>query len=140
MGRDPAPEVRRLAGEPGVMVTGGVPDVRPFLGAAAAAVCPLKIARGIQNKVLEAMAMGVPVVATPIATRAFGKDCPGIVEAANAEKTIGEVARLLADPDLAAKIGGFGRDEALRNFSWRASVDKLELVYEEAIRDHGRMT
>lgn len=65
VGRHPAPEIRRLAERPGVWVTGDVPDVRPYLAHAWAAVLPLRIARGIQNKVLEAMAMQLPVIATP---------------------------------------------------------------------------
>jgi len=65
VGMRPAPEVQRLAEHPGITVTGGVPDVRPYLAHAHAAVLPLRIARGIQNKVLEAMAMQLPVIATP---------------------------------------------------------------------------
>ena len=65
VGANPAPPVRALARLPGVHVTGTVPDVRPFLAHAALAVAPLFIARGIQNKVLEAMAMALPVIASP---------------------------------------------------------------------------
>src|SRR5207245_1533631 len=65
VGRKPAPAVQRLAGEPGVEVVGQVPDVRPFLHRAAVTVVPLQIARGVQNKVLEALAMGKAVVASP---------------------------------------------------------------------------
>jgi sugar transferase (PEP-CTERM/EpsH1 system associated) len=63
-GRNPAPEVRALGSDPNVHVTGTVADLRPFLGGAVAAVAPLRIARGVQNKILEALAMGVPVVAS----------------------------------------------------------------------------
>lgn len=65
VGSRPAEAVLRLARQPGVIVTGGVPDVRPYLAHAACAVAPLRIARGVQNKVLEAMAMACPVVASP---------------------------------------------------------------------------
>src|SRR5699024_4917517 len=61
----PTAAVRRLAGRPGVTVTGRVPDVRPYLHHAALVVAPLRIARGLQNKVLEALAMDRPVLATP---------------------------------------------------------------------------
>ena len=64
VGVNPSPSVLALAG-PDVRVTGRVPDVRPYLRHAQVAVAPLQIGRGIQNKVLEAMAMGLPVVATP---------------------------------------------------------------------------
>jgi sugar transferase (PEP-CTERM/EpsH1 system associated) len=62
VGRNPTRAVRRLARIPDVMVTGSVPDIRPYLAQAAVAVAPLRIARGVQNKILEAMAMGLPVV------------------------------------------------------------------------------
>src|SRR3546814_6172633 len=65
VGRNPAPAVRALAALPGVVVTGAVPDVRGWLAAAAVVVAPLQLARGIQNKVLEAMAMARPVIASP---------------------------------------------------------------------------
>jgi len=64
VGSRPTEAVLALARQPGVVVTGGVPDVRPYLAHAACAVAPLRIARGIQNKVLEAMAMARPVVVT----------------------------------------------------------------------------
>jgi sugar transferase (PEP-CTERM/EpsH1 system associated) len=67
VGQNPSPAVRALAARPGIAVTGTVPDVRPYLAHAAVAVAPLQLARGIQNKVLEAMAMARPVVATPAA-------------------------------------------------------------------------
>ncbi len=63
VGRAPSDEVRALAKLPGVTVTGEVPDVRPWLAAADAVVAPLLLARGVQNKLLEAMAMARPVVA-----------------------------------------------------------------------------
>jgi glycosyltransferase involved in cell wall biosynthesis len=67
VGRDPAPAVLKLAQTDGVTVTGSVSDVRPYLAGARLAVCPLLTARGIQNKILEAMAMALPVIATPSA-------------------------------------------------------------------------
>ncbi|MBC7908739.1 MAG: TIGR03087 family PEP-CTERM/XrtA system glycosyltransferase [Rhodospirillaceae bacterium] len=65
VGSNPTDEVRRLAELPGVTVTGRVPDVRPYLAHAHAVVAPMRVARGIQNKVLEGMAMGRPVITTP---------------------------------------------------------------------------
>src|SRR4029077_20800802 len=62
VGADPSPAVKRLGEVPGVEVTGSVPDVRPYVRRSALMVAPLNIARGTQNKILEAMAMGVPVV------------------------------------------------------------------------------
>lgn len=70
VGRQPVPEVRRLAELPGVEVVGQVADVRPYVANAAVVVAPLRIARGLQNKVLEGMAMSKPVVASPQALTA----------------------------------------------------------------------
>ena len=140
VGSDPPAEVEKLGEQPGITVTGYVDDIRPHLEGSSVAVVPMQVAVGIQNKVLEAMAMGLPVVATPIATRALPEGCPGVVEAASAEDMIAEVSRLLENADLAEQIGRAGREEVLRNFSWRSSVERLELIYEEAIRDHGRVT
>lgn len=67
VGRNPTAAVKKLAHEPNITVTGTVDDVRPYLARAAVAVAPFRIARGVQNKVLEAMAMGVPVVGTSLA-------------------------------------------------------------------------
>ena len=85
VGSNPGAAVRQLAG-PDVHVTGRVDDVRPYLAHAAAAVAPLRIARGIQNKVLEAMAMAAPVIVTPQARQ--GLDAcgdGGMIEANSAE-------------------------------------------------------
>jgi polysaccharide biosynthesis protein PslH len=67
VGANPIETVRRLADVPGIYVTGRVPDTRPYVAHASACVCPLRIARGIQNKVLEGMAMGRPVIASSAA-------------------------------------------------------------------------
>ena len=67
VGADPSPEMRALGELPGVTVTGSVPDVRPYIRGSALMVAPLAIARGTQNKILEAMAMGVPVVTSRVA-------------------------------------------------------------------------
>jgi sugar transferase (PEP-CTERM/EpsH1 system associated) len=67
VGGNPSSTVRALSRKPGIFVTGAVPDVRPYLAHACCAVAPMRIARGVQNKVLEAMAMAKPVVLTPAA-------------------------------------------------------------------------
>lgn len=140
VGSDPPAEVNKLGSQPGIMVTGYVDDIRPHLASSAVAVVPMQVAVGMQNKLLEAMAMGLPVVATPIATRSLRQRCPGVAVAESAEEMIAEVSRLLDDPNRADQIGREGRDEVLRNFSWRSSVEKLELAYQGAIRDYGRVT
>jgi polysaccharide biosynthesis protein PslH len=76
VGRDPARSVQRLAEQAGVTVIGTVPDVRPYLAGALAVVAPLRIARGVQNKVLEALAMGKRVMASAAVCKTFGDDLP----------------------------------------------------------------
>jgi glycosyltransferase involved in cell wall biosynthesis len=70
-GRNPTKPIRDLARDPSVHVTGAVPDIRPYLNGASVAVAPMRIARGVQNKILEAMAMGIPVAASQKAAAAL---------------------------------------------------------------------
>jgi glycosyltransferase involved in cell wall biosynthesis len=83
VGADPSPAVKRLGEIQGVTVTGSVPDVRPFVRRSAVTVAPLNIARGTQNKILEAMAMGVPVVTSRVA--AGGVDAVVLADAARTD-------------------------------------------------------
>jgi sugar transferase (PEP-CTERM/EpsH1 system associated) len=128
VGMRPAPEVQRLSGQPGIMVTGGVPDVRPYLAHARAAVLPLRIARGIQNKVLEAMAMQLPVIATPGAMT-------GIQPFAGFAPTISEQAEILADAAIGRLRQPRLRDEAgrqcvLERYDWDANLQRIGRLLE----------
>ncbi len=76
VGRNPPKDVQRLARVPGVTVVANVPDVRPYVAGARAVVAPLRLARGIQNKVLEGLAMGKPVLASTAVAMTFGADLP----------------------------------------------------------------
>jgi sugar transferase (PEP-CTERM/EpsH1 system associated) len=133
VGKDPSPAVRKLDELAGVSVTGYVDDTRPHVDCSSVAVAPMQIAVGVQNKVLESMAMGLPVVTTPIAAQALGTDCPGIVQCRTAEDMIVQICRLIEHPDNAAEIGRLGREEVKTRFSWQASVARLEQIYEEVI-------
>lgn len=126
VGRSPTAAVRALAG-PAVNVTGSVDDVRPWLQHAAVAVAPLRLARGIQNKVLEAMAAGVPVVAAQDCARALDAT-PGVhlLAAADAATTVAQVEALLADPGLAARIGAAGRERVQAVYGWSARLQALD--------------
>jgi sugar transferase (PEP-CTERM/EpsH1 system associated) len=119
VGRDPAPAVKALAGQPGIVVTGTVPDVRPYLAAASVVVVPLLIARGIQNKILEAMAMGKAVVASPLAIEGLevqpGRD---VLEAQSAEQWHQCLTRLLGDADLLHRLGQQARQSVENVYSW----------------------
>jgi sugar transferase (PEP-CTERM/EpsH1 system associated) len=126
VGRQPSPAVRRLAGAPGVAVTGAVPDVRPYLAGAALAVCPLRLARGVQNKVLEAMAMGRAVVASPAALEGLDAE-PGrhVLAADGAAAWRQTVKALLGDPDRRGAIGRAAREHIVRNYTWEARLGPL---------------
>ena len=117
VGSSPAPEVEKLAQTPGVFVTGRVADVRPYLAHATAAVAPMRIARGIQNKVLEAMAMARPVVVTPEALEGIDAQ-PGseIILAADAAG-FAAGCQLAAGPQGAA-IGAAARRRVLADYVW----------------------
>ena len=126
VGREPAPEVVRLAEAPGVTVTGEVADVRPWLAAAAAVVAPLQLARGIQNKVLEAMAMARPVVASAAAFTGIDAE-PGreLLVADGAEAQARAALGLLADPVRAEAIGAAARRRVESAYSWEAKLAPL---------------
>ncbi|MFN3469680.1 MAG: TIGR03087 family PEP-CTERM/XrtA system glycosyltransferase [Novosphingobium sp.] len=119
VGRAPTAAVRALDGIGGTRVTGAVPDVRPWLAGADLVVAPLMIARGVQNKVLEAMAMARPVLATPAAATGIpARHDEQIVVAEGAEGLAQEAIRLLRDRTLADAIGRAARGFVLKECSW----------------------
>ncbi|HEY1148948.1 MAG TPA: TIGR03087 family PEP-CTERM/XrtA system glycosyltransferase [Pseudoduganella sp.] len=127
VGARPAPEVLALAA-PNVVVTGTVPDVRPYVQYAALSVAPLRIARGIQNKVLEAMAMAKAVVVTPQALEgidaAAGRE---LLLAADAAQTIAAITTALAGPQEALRaIGAAARARVEASYSWDARLALLD--------------
>lgn len=137
IGADPVPAVRRLATLPGVEVTGFVPDVRPLTRQAAVNIAPLKIARGTQNKVLEAMALGLPVVASNAAAR--GVDAvPGehLLAADDPEAFADAVVGLLQDPAARARLATAGRNRILSHHSWASSMLRLDALLERALQTH----
>ncbi len=126
VGRSPTPAVQALAGEH-VKVTGTVPDVRPYLQHAAVVVAPLRLARGIQNKVLEAMAMGQPVVAADTCVSVLDVEAGReIVPAADAEAYVRELGALLDDPARARAVGAAARQRVLRSYAWSAHLSAID--------------
>ena len=119
VGRRPCPAVRALARHRGVEVIGTVPDVRPWMARAAVVVAPLRIARGLQNKVLEALAMGKAVIAAPPALAALrvrpGEHC---LRASSAAAWIKGVTRLLRDGRLRGRLGSAGRRYVEEHHHW----------------------
>jgi sugar transferase (PEP-CTERM/EpsH1 system associated) len=124
VGRRPTDAVRRLGREPGVEVVGQVPDVRPYLAGAAVAVVPLRIARGVQNKVLEALAMGKAVVASPPALEGL-RAVPGVhaLSASTPAEWAGQVSRLLDDEHLRRQFGSAGRRYVEEHHRWETCLE-----------------
>ena len=126
VGRNPAPQVEALKQMPGVIVTGSVPDVRGWLVAADVVVAPLRIARGIQNKVLEAMAMARPVVASPEAAEGIdARDGTHFLIAADTAAETEKIAALLADPDRARSLGQAARARMEERYRWSETLKEL---------------
>jgi polysaccharide biosynthesis protein PslH len=128
VGRKPDPSLLALAGN-GVEVTGEVADVRPWLAGAHVVVAPLRIARGIQNKVLEAMAMGRPVVASPQAYEGIDAE-PGrdLLVADGPQAEAEAVLGLLADRAGAEAIGTAARARMERRYAWSACLAPLDAM------------
>lgn len=131
VGRRPDPVLRALDGRDGVEVTGEVPDVRPWLTKADVVVAPLRIARGIQNKVLEAMAMTRPVIASPQAFEGIDA-VPGreLIVADGAAAEAEAVCALLADPSRAEAIGQAARARVEARYAWAARLAPLDAMLE----------
>jgi glycosyltransferase involved in cell wall biosynthesis len=130
VGSRPPDAVRELGEREGVTVTGYVPDVRPHMEASSVYVVPLRLGVGIRGKILEAWAMEMAVVATPVASS--GLRCePGnnILIADDAELFAAHVVSLVRDPERRARLGAQGRRTAERHYGWDASARELEALY-----------
>ncbi len=126
VGRNPPPELTRHDGHDGVHVWGGVEDIRTWLAGADLALVPLEIARGVQNKVLEAMAMGLPaVLSQAAATGIGGTDGKHFMVASGDGELVDRVTRLIAHPRQALNIGRAAREFVVENLSWQASLAPL---------------
>jgi sugar transferase (PEP-CTERM/EpsH1 system associated) len=133
VGRSPVAALRRIADRmPQVQVTGTVPDVRPYLSEAMVAVAPLRIARGVQNKILEAMAMELPVVGT---TQAF----QGLTVASDHGMYVADdpgafadaVIKLLGNPERARACGFSARQFVVSNYDWADILQEFEQILED---------
>jgi polysaccharide biosynthesis protein PslH len=127
VGRNPTQAVVDLSALPGVMVTGAVDDVRTWLAGADVVVAPLRIARGIQNKVLEAMAMAKPVVASTAAAEGIdASDGLHFRVAASSAQEAEIVSALLGNNDARAKLGAAARAHVMANYGWDGQLAALD--------------
>jgi len=140
VGADPSAAVKKLGDIPGVTVTGSVPDVRPYVRKSAAMVAPLNIARGTQNKILEAMAMGVPVVTSPAA--AGGVDAVAgehLLVARTYQEQTSAILRLIETASQRKCLAEAGRSRMLSHHAWPSSMRRMDAIIERALTEHGRM-
>ncbi|HET8778135.1 MAG TPA: glycosyltransferase [Candidatus Limnocylindria bacterium] len=134
VGRDPSAAVLAMS-SPTVEVTGPVEDVRPFLASGAAFVAPMVSGSGIKNKVLEAMAMALPVVATSLAVEGLPvRDGENALVADDAHGFAAAIRLLLDDPVSARRIGRAGRELVQRDYTWEACAERYDRLYHELVR------
>jgi sugar transferase (PEP-CTERM/EpsH1 system associated) len=126
IGRNPTPAVKALASIPGVNLVGQVPDVRPFVASAAVVVVPLRLARGVQNKVLEAMAMAKAIVAAPASLAAL-QTVSGVhlLSATSPQEWVDAVGGLLSDPLKREQLGTAARLYVEERHHWERCLQPL---------------
>jgi glycosyltransferase involved in cell wall biosynthesis len=133
VGNAPPPELRALASDD-VRVTGRVPDVKPYLARAAAFVTPLRLGAGIKNKVLEALAVGCPVVATPLSVDGIAVQHGHDALVADGGGLADAVVRLLENPDLAQTLAANGRKLIEAQYSWDRVAERYEQLYQSILK------
>jgi hypothetical protein len=139
VGADPSPAVKKLGDLPGVTVTGSVPDVRPYLHRSALMVAPLNIARGTQNKILEAMAAGVPVITSQVA--AGGVDAlewEHFLVAPSRGECAQAVLHVLEDPTERGRLAAAGRARMLSHHAWHGSMKRLDAIIDRCLAARAR--
>lgn len=126
VGRSPAPEVSELDGIDGIRVTGAVDDVRPWLQKAGCVVVPLRIARGVQNKVLEAMACGCPVVCSPAPLQGLDVE-PGLqlLQADTTDEWVQSISQVFEDRQRAQELGMAANAWVQMNHRWESCLEPV---------------
>ena len=131
-GKDPAPELTALAADTRITVTGTVPDLRPYLAQATVAVSPMRYGVGIQNKVLEAMAMSTPVITTGQTLTALQTQVDRDILVGDTPEAIAQaVNKLLSNDQLRQRLGQAGRRYVETHHDWNVAAERLEGIYRE---------
>ena len=133
VGRNPVAAVQELAALPGVEIVGEVPDVRPWFERSAAYVVPMRIGGGVRLKVLEALSMEMPVVATRMGVEGV-EGLVGGVHALLADRPVdfaAEVCRALSDRRLAQQLGAAGRALVVERYDWQAIVPRMIALWQQ---------
>jgi glycosyltransferase involved in cell wall biosynthesis len=126
VGARPSAAVQALSSRPGVVITGRVADVRPYIGHADLVVAPMRIGRGIQNKVLEGMAMGRPVIVTPQALEGIGAEAnEHLLLARDSDELVRSVEKLM-NPAFATTVAAAARNWVLNRCNWADSLEKYD--------------
>ena len=138
VGRNPARQVRQLGKQTNVFVTGTVPDVRPYLARANVSVAPFRVARGVQNKVLEAMAMGVPVVGTTEASKGIAATEQDGIRIADDPASFARhmISFLQADAESRCSFAARARSYVERHHRWEDQGARLERLLEDVVWQH----
>lgn len=140
VGAEPSADILKLSELPGVTVTGTVEDVRSYVRRSALMIAPLKIARGTQNKILEAMAMGVPVVCSKLAAGGIDAvDGEHFLAAETSEEYVSAVLRLIENPSERDKFARAGRERMLQNHHWPNSMSRLDNIVERCISQYKQL-
>jgi len=134
IGSEPSKVVRKLASEPEVVVTGYVKDVRPFLRKAAVSVCPMRVGAGIQNKILESMAMGTPVVSTPEGVEGIEVNPGQEILVSNSSSDFAQkVTELIQNRALRRSISLNARRLVEKKYTWEITLNQLEHIITEVV-------
>lgn len=135
VGRDPPRDIKNLADNDHIIVTGYVDDIREYISKASVVLVPMKSGSGIKNKILEAMAMEKPVVTNPMGAEALSeeaKNCLLIGE--TTDEIANHVINLLRDRTKRVELGKKGRETVMKEYSWDRVAEKYEKVYMELLK------
>jgi glycosyltransferase involved in cell wall biosynthesis len=134
VGRDPTPQVRALARHQGVVVTGQVPDIAPHLADCLALLVPLRSGGGTRLKIIEAMALGRPVVSTPIGAEGLEVvDGQTILLAETAGQFADQLVALVNSPELRDRLARHGRALVEARYDWRQCLAGLDRLYDRLL-------